>query len=142
MAPRKRPETPSSATADVNFSNGQTQAVLDPDLILPPQLPFKKSRKDGGDKKSRHWKHLKQIIQAENYHLLPACEPTYVNIQAPPSMYPAKKYCDITGLKAPYSDPKTKLRYANARAFHYLRHLPEEKIQEYLAIRNATVALR
>ena len=33
---------------------------------------------------------------------------------APPSLKPAKKYCDVTGLEAPYTDPKSRLRYHNA----------------------------
>lgn len=34
--------------------------------------------------------------------------------EAPPSLRPSKKYCDITGLEAPYTDPKSRLRYHNA----------------------------
>lgn len=52
----------------------------DPDLLLPSVLPFKKSqltdRYPKGQTRGRHWKHLKQIIQAENYFSYPADEPT------------------------------------------------------------------
>lgn len=34
--------------------------------------------------------------------------------EAPPSLRPPKKYCDVTGLEAPYTDPKSRLRYHNA----------------------------
>lgn len=34
--------------------------------------------------------------------------------EAPPSLRPSKKYCDVTGLEAPYTDPKSRLRYHNA----------------------------
>lgn len=118
----------------------------DPDLLLPSTLPFKSiqltDRYPKGQTRGRHWKHLKQILQAENYQTYPADEPTYVNIEAPPSMYPAKKYCDITGFEARYTDPRTKLRYANAEVFKRIRFLPDDYIQGYLALRNAAIVLK
>ena len=48
-------------------------------------------------------------------------------------MYPAKKYCDITGQPARYTDPKTKLRYADATVF---------EVQRYLGLRRAAVVLK
>ncbi|CAI5470139.1 unnamed protein product [Closterium sp. Yama58-4] len=62
---------------------------------------------------------------------------SYVTIEAPPSMYPAKKYCDITGLEAPYTDPHSKLRYANPAAFAIARSLPHPHAQAFLALRGA-----
>jgi INO80 complex subunit C len=134
---------------DVLPSSGSSEKLselVDPNLVLPSVLPFKRSqltdRYPKGQTRGRHWKHLKQILQAENYHLYPADEPTYVNIEAPPSMYPAKKYCDITGFEAPYTDPRTKLRYANTEVFKLIRSLPDDYIQGYLALRNAAVVLK
>ncbi|CAM6117790.1 unnamed protein product [Calypogeia fissa] len=122
------------------------QELVDADLILPSVLSFKRSqlsdRYPKGHSRGRHWKHLKQIIQAENYHLYSAGEPTYISIESPPSMYPAKKYCDITGFEAPYTDPRTKLRYANPEVFRRIRSLPDEYIQGFLALRNAAVVLK
>eukprot|EP00249_Psilotum_nudum_P011346 c23116_g1_i1 orf=278-673(-) len=116
------------------------------DVLLPTVFPFKRvqlsERYPKGQARGRHWKHLKQILQTENYHLYPASEPNYVNIEAPPSMYPAKKYCDITGFEAPYTDPRTKLRFANTEIFKRIRSLPNEYIQGYLALRNAAVVLK
>lgn len=127
-------------------SSEKLSELTDPNLVLPSVLPFKRSqltdRYPKGQTRGRHWKHLKQILQAENYHLYPADEPTYVNIEAPPSMYPAKKYCDITGFEAPYTDPRTKLRYANTEVFKLIRSLPDDYIQGYLALRNAAVVLK
>ena len=57
-------------------------------------------------------------------------------------MYPPKKYCDITGLPALYTDPQTKLRYHDAAAFARVRELTPEEVQQYLAVRNANVVLR
>ncbi|KAG7021002.1 ies6, partial [Cucurbita argyrosperma subsp. argyrosperma] len=65
-----------------------------------------------------------------------------VNIESPPSMHPCKKICDITGYEAPYYDPRTTLRYANADIFKVIRSLPNEYVQRYLAMRNAAVVLR
>lgn len=125
---------------------GIEQEVLDADLLLPSVLPFKRiqmsEKYPKGLSRGRHWKHLKQIVQAENYHLYPADETNYVNIESPPSMYPAKKYCDISGFVAPYTDPRTKIRFSNVDFFKRIRYLPEEYIQGYLALRNAAVVLK
>jgi INO80 complex subunit C len=51
---------------------------------------------------------LKKIIEGEAYDRLPIDVPTYTAIEAPPSLLPAKKYCDLTGLEAKYTDPKTR----------------------------------
>eukprot|EP00877_Chromochloris_zofingiensis_P012179 jgi/Chrzof1/7214/Cz02g15010.t1 len=116
-------------------------ADFDPEeWFLPTNPPFKKASYAIG--KKRQWKRLKQILPSENYDALPASTPTYVNIEAPPSVYPAKKYCDITGYEAPYVDPKTKLRYASADLYSQVRSLPPEVVQAHLAVRNAQVVLR
>ncbi|KAG8083364.1 hypothetical protein GUJ93_ZPchr0015g6755 [Zizania palustris] len=44
--------------------------------------------------------------------------------------------------KAPYIDPRTKLRYADPEVFKQIRMLPDEYVQRYLALRNAAVVLR
>jgi len=149
-------------TVAASLPVGIEQEILDADLLLPSALPFKRiqmsEKYPKGLSRGRHWKHLKQILQAENYHLYPADETNYVNIESPPSMYPAKKYCDISGfvvcifslwhwnsffmLKAPYTDPRTKIRFANVDFFKRIRYLPEEYIQGYLALRNAAVVLK
>src|SRR5215472_7378734 len=36
------------------------------------------------------------------------------DIDAPPSLLPQKRYCDITGLEGKYTDPKSKLRFHNS----------------------------
>jgi INO80 complex subunit C len=82
------------------------------------------------------------MLQAEGYDELPASAPTYPNLEAPPSTYPPKRYCDLTGLEAPYSDPKTGLRYAGAQLFGYLRALPPDAVQARLALRRAEVVLK
>lgn len=49
---------------------------------------------------------------------------------------------DILIIQAPYYDPRTTLRYANADVFKVIRSLPNEYVQRYLAMRNAAVILR
>eukprot|EP00850_Spirogloea_muscicola_P017845 SM000157S02075 [mRNA] locus=s157:100868:101408:+ [translate_table: standard] len=68
--------------------------------------------------------------------------PADVSIESPPSMYPAKKYCDLTGFEAPYMDPKTKLRYCNVETFKLARSLPDDMVQGFLSIRKAELVLK
>lgn len=64
------------------------------------------------------------------------------NIESPPSIRPIKKYCDITGLDAKYTDPKTGLRYHNAEVYQFIKGLGVSSVQAYLGSRNAAVVLR
>ncbi|PKC74248.1 hypothetical protein RhiirA1_335316 [Rhizophagus irregularis] len=64
------------------------------------------------------------------------------NIEAPPSIRPQKKYCDITGLEAKYTDPKTRLRYHSAEVYKEIKQLAPGVIQDYLGLRHAAVVLR
>jgi len=52
------------------------------------------------------------------------------DIDAPPSLLPQKKYCDITGLEGRYTDPKTKLRFYNAEVYAVIQTLPASVDQE------------
>ncbi|KAH7834761.1 hypothetical protein Vadar_019448 [Vaccinium darrowii] len=127
-------------------SDKMEQEVIEAEIVLPTHLSFKKvqmyEKYPKGQSRGRHWKHLKQIIQAENYQNYPPDEPNYVNIESPPSMHPCKRICDITGFEAPYVDPRTNLRYANTDMFKFIRSLPNEYVQRYLALRNAAVVLK
>lgn len=70
--------------------------------------------------------------------------PTYTNIESAPSFHPSsqKKYCDITGLPAPYTDPKTRLRYHNKEIFGSIRTMPQNVSEGYLAARGAHTILK
>ena len=46
---------------------------------------------------------------------------TDLTSQAPPSLLPAKKYCDITGLPAKYTDPKTRLHFRGLEVLDVIR---------------------
>jgi INO80 complex subunit C len=69
---------------------------------------------------------------------------TYTNIESAPSLHPAhqKSYCDITGLPASYTDPKTRLRYHNREIFGLVRTLPQSVAERYLETRGAHVILK
>ncbi|WFD30019.1 chromatin-remodeling complex subunit ies6 [Malassezia sp. CBS 17886] len=49
--------------------------------------------------------------------------PSYASVEAPPSLLPMKRYCDITGLVGPYTDPKTRLRYHSVEVYDIIRGL-------------------
>lgn len=111
--------------------------------------------------KKRVWKSLKQILQIErslkwpedavtckylyfkikktstsrNFYLFP---PLDSSLNPPPSFRPAKKYSDISGLIAPYTDPQTKLHYHNAEEFQTIRTMPSDLVAGYLALRGAS----
>uniref|UniRef100_W5MDB0 INO80 complex subunit C n=1 Tax=Lepisosteus oculatus TaxID=7918 RepID=W5MDB0_LEPOC len=89
-------------------------------------------------KKNRTWKNLKQILAAERALPWQLNDPNYCNIDAPPSFKPARKYSDISGLPANYTDPQTKLRFSSTEEFSYLRMLPTDVVTGYLALRKAT----
>ena len=55
--------------------------------------------------------------------LLSPWVPADTTLHPPPSLLPAKKYCDITGLEAPYRDPKTTLQFHSKEIYEILKTL-------------------
>ena len=51
------------------------------------------------------------------------------------SVRPRRKLCDLTGLPAPYTCPRTLLRFFNLSVFKYLRNLSSEHSEKYYAIK-------
>ncbi|XP_054819835.1 protein EIN6 ENHANCER-like isoform X2 [Prosopis cineraria] len=96
--------------------------VVEAEMVLPTYLSFKQvqtyEKYPKGQSRGRHWKHLKQIIQSENYSNYPPDEPTYVSIESPPSMHPCKRICDITGFEL-----KARLSFGNWKDVGAIRHL-------------------
>ncbi|XP_057318136.1 INO80 complex subunit C [Microplitis mediator] len=88
--------------------------------------------------KKRTWRSLKQVLTQEKSLPWPAGFVHYSSINAPPSFRPAKKYSDISGLQARYTDPQTKLYYAVAEEFATVRSLPMDITAGYLALRGAS----
>ncbi|KAI0175923.1 hypothetical protein GGR52DRAFT_538689 [Hypoxylon sp. FL1284] len=67
---------------------------------------------------------------------------TYTNVESAPSLAHTKRYCDITGLPAPYLDPKSRLRYHNREVFGFIRTLPQGVAEQYLEARGAHTVLK
>lgn len=67
---------------------------------------------------------------------------TYTNIESAPSLAPLKHYCDVTGLPAPYLDPKTRMRYHNREVFTAIRSLPQGVAEQFLEARGAHTVLK
>ncbi|CAI4210585.1 unnamed protein product [Parascedosporium putredinis] len=67
---------------------------------------------------------------------------TYTNIESAPSLAYGKKYCDVTGLPAPYLDPKSRLRYHNREVFNLVRGFSHVVAEQYLEARGAHTVLK
>nr|CAB3256212.1 INO80 complex subunit C [Phallusia mammillata] len=124
----KREDTRSS-----NDPNHDTQEAITKDPLC-----FKnpKYRENGFVIQTRIWKNLKQIMNTQKSQSLPG-EITYASIDAPASMKPKKKYSDLSGLPALYTDPHTKLRYANSDEYRQIQHLSSDTVTGLLALRKA-----
>jgi len=99
--------------------------------------------------KKKQWRTLKQILAAEQGLPWPSVDETgtktvvtYSTIDAPPSFRPAKKYSDISGLPASYTDPHTKLNYSTPEEFKLIRKLPSDIVAGYLTLRRANTQLQ
>lgn len=69
---------------------------------------------------------------------------SYTNIESAPSLHPSSQrhYCDVTGLPAPYTDPKSRLRYHNGEIYSIVRTLGQHPKEAYLAARGAHTVLK
>lgn len=92
------------------------------------------SQSQAAKNKPRVWKSLKQVVTAER--LQPGA---YAALEAAPSLRPWRKYSDLSGLVAPYTDPKTKLRFANRHEYAMLRLLTADQVNGYLVLRRAAL---
>ncbi|XP_036596160.1 INO80 complex subunit C [Trichosurus vulpecula] len=135
----------------VSMETMSESKVVTPDFgtgpaeTTPKPLPFKDPNfvhsGIGGavaGKKNRTWKNLKQILASERALPWQLNDPSYFSIDAPPSFKPARKYSDISGLVANYTDPQSKLRFSTIEEFAYIRMLPSDVVTGYLALRKAT----
>lgn len=91
-------------------------------------------------KKQRNLKQLLASEQANPPKDVNAA--TFLNIEATPSLLPAKKFCDITGLEAYYTDPRTKLRYHNAEVYEVIKGMSIDHAQSFLSLRNSQIVLK
>lgn len=90
-------------------------------------------------------RNLSKLVLEKNMRsngMLNAPNATYTNIESAPSLAHPKHYCDITGLPAPYTDPKTRLRYHDKEVFGVIRTLGPGVAEQYLEARGAHTVLK
>ncbi|SPO41078.1 uncharacterized protein PSFLO_06560 [Pseudozyma flocculosa] len=68
--------------------------------------------------------------------------PTYATVEAPPSLRPQKKYCDVTGLIAPYTDPKSRLRYHSVEVYEIIKQFGPGVDNAYLSLRGDATEIK
>ncbi|XP_058794997.1 INO80 complex subunit C isoform X2 [Phymastichus coffea] len=117
---------------------GSGESNKKPAPIFKNKSLKEKSRSTNNSGKKRIWRSLKQILAQERTLPWPPEAVHYSSINAPPSFKPAKKYSDISGLPAHYTDPQTKLYFASADEFMTVRSLPMDITAGYLALRGAS----
>ncbi|PRT56034.1 Chromatin-remodeling complex subunit IES6 [Wickerhamiella sorbophila] len=96
-----------------------------------------------GWKLPKKTRNAKSVLQEEQKRVgsLPPDTPTYFSVEGPPSLLPAKHYCDITGLPAPYKTAGG-LRFHNKQVYEIVMSLGPGVDQEYLKLRNANLVLK
>ncbi|NXC53468.1 IN80C protein, partial [Aleadryas rufinucha] len=123
---------------NTDSSTGSVETAAKPLPFKDPNFIHSGIGGAAAGKKNRTWKNLKQILASERALPWQLNDPSYFNIDAPPSFKPAKKYSDISGLPANYTDPQSKLRFSTIEEFAYIRMLPSDVVTGYLALRKAT----
>ncbi|KAK9467757.1 hypothetical protein V1512DRAFT_259987 [Lipomyces arxii] len=118
-------------------------SLYEADITTAPK-PFRNPR---AKPPSKRIKNAKQVAtdEAKRLAVLPnkAVDlPTYINVEAPPSVLPRKFWCDVTGLSAPYKMPGTGLRYHSKDVYEAIKQLPPGVDQQYLQLRSANVILK
>jgi len=84
----------------------------------------------------------KQKAEDGTEETVPPAPPSYISIEAPPSILPQPHYCDITGLEAPYTDPVTHLRYHDKSIYELIRSLNPGTERQYLSIRGVNPVVK
>ncbi|KAG9230539.1 YL1 nuclear protein C-terminal domain-containing protein [Amylocarpus encephaloides] len=124
--------TPHADQSTTTTSGDSTPAVLTASSTSQPNL-------------TQASRNLSKLVLERNMRsngISMAPNATYTNIESAPSMAHNKHYCDITGLPAPYTDPKTRLRYHNKEVFGVIRTLGQGAAEQYLEARGAHTVLK
>lgn len=138
VAPETLTEIKVVGKVEGNVSQTTTELTVNTPSFKAPTFTHSGIGGAAAGKKNRTWKNLKQILVLERTLPWTVNDPNYFCIDAPPSLKPAKKYSDISGLPANYTDPQTKLRFTSSEEFSYIRLLPTDVVTGYLALRKAT----
>ena len=133
-------ETAAGDNSDNNKEFTETETAGEKPKCVFKNPNFKHSNVVGNKKKP--WRTLKQILAAEQSLSWPDEAVTYSSLEAPPSFRPAKKYSDLSGLEASYTDPQTKLNFACSEEFAEIRKLPSDIVEGYLSLRKANTQLQ
>jgi len=96
------------------------------------------AKRQAGIGPGRQWRNMKQIIDRENFHLMAADTPTYVSIRSAPSSLPVRKYCDVSGLPAAYTDPRTRLHFHSTSEYKQIQAQSTDTIKIMLELRGQT----
>jgi INO80 complex subunit C len=125
--------TPNLDESSTSTDDGEsTPAISTPGSMLQPNL--------AQASRSLSKMVLEKNMKANESSSTPSA--TYTNIEATPTLGHPKHYCDITGLPAPYTDPKTRLRYHNKEIFAVIRNLGPGVAEQYLEARGAHTILK
>eukprot|EP00695_Tsukubamonas_globosa_P000989 TRINITY_DN1933_c0_g1_i1.p1 TRINITY_DN1933_c0_g1~~TRINITY_DN1933_c0_g1_i1.p1 ORF type:complete len:168 (+),score=20.44 TRINITY_DN1933_c0_g1_i1:53-505(+) len=93
-------------------------------------------------RRKKGFSFAKKLQEAENYQAVSMDIPTYMNIEAPPSILPVRKYCDLTGLPAKYTDPRTGIRYHCALQYPTIQSMTPQAVNEYLSLRRSASSIK
>jgi INO80 complex subunit C len=124
--------TPLPDDSETSTGGETTPAVSSPSSTLQPNL-------------AQASRNLSKLVLERNMRsngFSTAPNATYTNIESAPSLAHPKHYCDITGLSAPYTDPKTRLRYHDKEIFGVIRSLGQGVAEQYLEARGAHTVLK
>ncbi|TGZ61032.1 hypothetical protein CRM22_008205, partial [Opisthorchis felineus] len=92
---------------------------------MATEFVFKTHAGKSSDKRMTY-KTYKQILNAESQANYPSDAVLFHSIRAPPSLRPAMKVSDISGIPTAYTEPNTRLNYATVDEFNTIRYLPQE----------------
>ncbi|CAE6456847.1 unnamed protein product [Rhizoctonia solani] len=140
-----------SLTGHVRFTNEAPQSLVESLSYAHYARPFKNPNYTKNA--NRRAKSAKQVIGAEREREKLGREKlkaqgmdidwtedpeaiSFTSIEAPPSVLPQKRYCDITGLEAPYTDPASGLRYHDKSIYELIKSLNPASMQAYRSVRN------
>ena len=110
---------------------------------LKDNLPFKNqewvNRLQPGAQSKKKIVILKKHFEREPD---PEVEGSYRSIEAPKSKKPKRKYCDLTGLRAKYTDRRTGLHYYSVEQYKEIFTMKDNTKDQHLALRNAVVKIK
>lgn len=146
--PQRRNKNVKQIIADASRKEASVMATQNNSGASTPLLPHTggPSTPSHGDNIAQAAQNLQVLVLEKNRRAALANGPaiTFTNIESAPSLHPSsqRRYCDVTGLSAPYTDPKTRLRYHNMEVFGVIRTLGQTATEGYLAARGAHTVLK